>query len=107
MTKISILYPNRHDSRFDLDYYLNVHMPRSIECLSSAPGFRSVSVESGNSGVYPGTEPAFIATCHYEFDSYDSFVAAFTPHAEELQGDIPNYTDVESIIQVGEVKIRQ
>ena len=82
-------------------------MPRSIECLSRAPGFRSVSVERGISGAYSGTEPAFIAACYYEFDSYDSFVAAFTPHAGELQGDIPNYTDVEPIIQVNEVKIRR
>jgi len=28
MIKISILYPNT--GRFDMDYYLNTHMPRSI-----------------------------------------------------------------------------
>jgi hypothetical protein len=32
-------------------------------------------------------------------------MAAFLPHAAELQGDIPNYTDVESIIQVSDVLI--
>ena len=27
------------------------------------------------------------------------------PHAAELQGDMPNYTDIEAIIQVSEVAI--
>lgn len=51
MVKISILYPNTPGSRFDVEYYVNKHMPRAIE----------------------------------------------------LQGDIPNYTDVSALIQVNEV----
>lgn len=30
MIKISILYPNRKGNRFDMNYYLNIHMPMSI-----------------------------------------------------------------------------
>ncbi len=37
MIKISILYPNKKGSRFDMDYYLNTHMPMSIGRLSEAP----------------------------------------------------------------------
>ena len=107
MAKISIHYPYSADGRFDLDYYLKVHMPLSIQRLGSAEGFRSVSVERGVSGPYPDTKPAFVAVCHFEFDSYDAFVSAFTPHAEELQGDMSNYTDIEPIIQVNEVKLQR
>jgi hypothetical protein len=32
-------------------------------------------------------------------------MAAFGPHAEELQGDIANYTDIEPTIQISEVQI--
>jgi hypothetical protein len=32
-------------------------------------------------------------------------MAAFSPHAEELQGDIVNYTNIEPIIQINEVEI--
>jgi hypothetical protein len=32
-------------------------------------------------------------------------MAAFTPHAAALQGDIPNYTDVTPTIQFNEVLI--
>lgn len=38
MVKISILYPNQSDARFDFDYYTEQHMPRSIELLSKHAG---------------------------------------------------------------------
>jgi len=105
MIKISILYPNDKGSRFDLRYYVETHMPRSIALLSAHPGFKSVSVEHGLGGAMPGTNAAYIAMCHYQFDSIESFMAAFTPHAAELQGDMPNYTDIEPVIQFNEVLI--
>ncbi|HSM97450.1 MAG TPA: EthD family reductase [Gallionella sp.] len=103
MIKISILYPNT--GRFDMDYYLNTHMPRSIALLSAAKGYRGVSVERGAGGAAPGTLAPFVAMCHYAYDSVEDFMAAFLPHAAELQGDIANYTDVEPVIQFNEVAI--
>jgi uncharacterized protein (TIGR02118 family) len=41
--------------------------------------------------------------CHLLFNSIEDFIAAFTPHAEVLQGDIANYTDIEPVIQFNEV----
>ncbi len=105
MIKISILYPNNKGARFDLRYYIDKHMPMSIELLSAHPGFRGVSVEHGLGGAVPGTDAAFIAMCHFLFDSAENFMAAFMPHAAALQGDMPNYTDIEPVIQVNEVLI--
>jgi uncharacterized protein (TIGR02118 family) len=107
MTKISILYPNREGSTFDMNYYLHTHMPMSIERLRSAKGFRGASVERGVSGAVPGSAPAYVAMCHFLFDSVGDFLTAFTPHASVLQGDMANYTDVEPTIQVNEVAIAQ
>lgn len=103
MVKISILYPNT--GRFDMDYYLDKHMPRSIELLSAGKGYRDVSVERGLGGASPGSAPSYVAMCHYLFDSVDDFMAAFLPHAAELKSDMPNYTDIETVIQVSEVVI--
>jgi uncharacterized protein (TIGR02118 family) len=103
MIKISILYPNT--GKFDMDYYLNKHMQRSIELLSNGKGYRGVSVERGLGGAAPGSAPTYVAMCHYLFDTADDFMAAFLPHAAELQGDMPNYTDIETSIQISEVAI--
>ena len=105
MVKISILYPNTKASRFDMNYYLQTHMPASIERLSAQQGFKGVSVERGLGGDSPGSEPTYVAMCHYLFDSLDDFLSAFTPYSEFLQGDIPQYTDVKPVIQVSAVEI--
>lgn len=105
MIKVNILYPNHEGTRFDLDYYCNVHMPMSIRLLGEA--LKGVTVESGLSGTTPGSKPTYIALCHLRFESVDSFLAAFLPHAGELQGDIPKFTNVEPIIQFSEEQIFQ
>ncbi|MFO0775274.1 MAG: EthD family reductase [Nitrospiraceae bacterium] len=107
MTRISILYPNTPGSRFDLSYYIDTHMPMSIRLLSAHPEFKGVSVEHGLGGAVPGAAPAYIAMCHFLFTSIDDFLAAFMPHAATLQGDMPNYTDIEPVIQFNNVLILQ
>jgi conserved hypothetical protein len=105
MIKVVILYPNKEGARFDMRYYIEKHMPNSIALLSSHPGFRSVSVERGVGGAAPGSQAEYVAMCEYGFNSVEEFLEAFMPHAEELQGDIPNYTDVEPVIQFNELLI--
>jgi uncharacterized protein (TIGR02118 family) len=105
MIKVSMLYPNKPDGRFDMDYYLNKHMPMSIDLLSAAKGYQGVSVERGIGGGTPDAPPPYVAICHYLFESVELFVDAFMPNAAVLQGDIPNYTNIETIIQFSEVAI--
>jgi uncharacterized protein (TIGR02118 family) len=105
MIKITILYPNNKDAHFDFDYYLNTHMPLSIKLLSAHPEFKGVSVEKGISGAMPDSQPNYCAMCHFLFTSAADFMAAFMPHAETLQNDMVNYTDIVSLIQINEVLI--
>ena len=80
-------------------------MPLAIQLLSAHPGYNGVSVERGIGGGVPGTAATYVAMCHFLFDSAESFSAAFAPNAAQLQGDIPNYTDAEPVIQISEVLI--
>jgi len=105
MFNISSIYPKKEDYSFDFDYYLNKHMPISIEFLSKAKGFKGVSVERGIAIEEPKMETSYVAMCHYYFDTLENFMAAFMPHAEKLQGDIANYTNIEPIIQISQVEI--
>ncbi|MGY6275259.1 EthD family reductase [Methylomonas sp. MgM2] len=105
MIKISILYPNKPDARFDLQYYLETHIPMALEIFSAHPGYKGVSIDRGLAGAIPGTEAAYAVMCHFLFDSVEDFMAAFMPHAEKLQGDMANYTDIEPVIQISDVLI--
>jgi len=105
MIKVSILYPNKEGSKFDLNYYCDKHMPMSIRKLGAA--LKGVTVEYGLSGGFPGSKPPYHVLAHLLFVSAEAFYAAFIPHAEELQSDITNYTDVEPLIQISEAVIRE
>jgi uncharacterized protein (TIGR02118 family) len=103
MVTVSILYPRSDGARFDFDYYVGTHMPMSIRLLGDA--MTAVSVERGVSLVELGSAPAFVAATHFTCASREAFEAAFLPHAEALQGDMPNYTDIVPIIQFNDVAL--
>ena len=86
MVKITILYPNKTGSRFDVEYYLNTHMPMSSRLLGAA--VKAVTVEIGRPG--PGGEAApFAAICGITCETVEDFVGAFTPVAGELPSLVP------------------
>lgn len=78
-------------------------MPLSINKFGDA--LKGVSVDYGINGGMPGTKPPYVAMAHFVFDSVGAFAEAFKPHAEILQGDLKNFTDIEPVYQISEVKI--
>jgi uncharacterized protein (TIGR02118 family) len=105
MIKVTFLYPNTPGSRFDADYYINVHMPMAIRLLE--PALKGVSAEIGVSAAMPDQAPTYAAVAAFTFDSVQAFTDAVMPHYVELQNDIHNYTDVEPIVQIGEIRISE
>jgi uncharacterized protein (TIGR02118 family) len=98
MIKVIVVYPKKAGSRFDADYYLNVHMPMTAKLLG--PAMKAVTAEIGISGGAPGEPPAFAAVAGFTCESVETFMQAFMPVVDQLQGDIPNYTDIEPVIQI-------
>jgi uncharacterized protein (TIGR02118 family) len=103
MIKVSVLYPYSGGSKFDMGYYVRKHMPMVRQKLGTA--CKGVSVDQGLAGGAPGTQPTYIAMGHLLFDSAEAFQAAFSPHAAEIMADIPNYTAIQPIIQISDVKM--
>jgi uncharacterized protein (TIGR02118 family) len=103
MIKVSVMYPARPGARFDHDYYRDRHMPlvaarMGAHCLK-------YTVDKGLAGGAPGTPPTYVAMCHIYAESLESFDAGFGPHAKEILGDIPNYTDLQPLLQFSEVVV--
>jgi uncharacterized protein (TIGR02118 family) len=102
MIKVSVFYPNKAGSRFDIDYYCNKHMPMVKTALGAA--CRRADIDQGLGGPTLGSQATYVAMCHLYFDSVEAFQNAFGPHSDTIMRDIPNYTDVQPIIQVSDVK---
>jgi uncharacterized protein (TIGR02118 family) len=101
--KVSILYPNKPGTHFDMNYYVTKHMPLAMRLLSK--GLKKTEVDAGLHGTTPREPPAFHGGCQFYFDTVDAFLAVWGPAAAELTADIPKYTDVAPMIQFNEVKI--
>jgi uncharacterized protein (TIGR02118 family) len=103
MIKVGVFYPQSAGAKFDMTYYLTKHIPMVKQKLGAA--CKGVAVEQGVGGGAPGAPPAFVCMAHLLFDSAEAFQAAFAPHATAIMGDIPNYTKIEPVIQVSDVKM--
>ena len=102
MIKVSVLYPHSEGKKFDMKYYCEKHMPMVRQKLGSA--CKSIAVEQGVAGGAPGAPPTYVAMGHIYCESAEAFQTAFGPHAAEIMADIPNYTPIQPIIQISEVK---
>ncbi len=103
MIRVSVLYPNQPGARFDWAYYLGTHVPMVAKKFGAAA--RSTSIEQGLGGGVPGSPAPYVAAAHFTFDSVPAFEAAFGPHAAEILADIPKYTSIEPVVQIGEIKV--
>ena len=103
MIKVSVMYPNNPGSHFNHEYYRVTHMP--LVKARMADKLKYYTVDKGLGGGTPGEPATYAAMGHLFCDSVEAFQAGFGPHAEEILGDIPNYTDITPVIQISEVVV--
>jgi uncharacterized protein (TIGR02118 family) len=104
MIKVTAMYPNTPGARFNHEYFRDTHMPLVKARLGA--NCLTYTIDKGLSGNAPGTSAAFVAMSHIFCESLESLAIAFTPHADELRGDIANFTDVTPTVQISEVVVR-
>jgi uncharacterized protein (TIGR02118 family) len=105
MIKVSVMYPNGPDARFDEAYYRDRHMPMVKELMGEHCKFYTVdkALAAGQSDA----NAPYIAMGHLFCESVDAFQAGFGPHTQQIMGDIPNYTNQKPVIQISEVLVGQ
>ncbi len=101
MVKITILYPNGEGKTFDMDYYSNKHMPMCANLFGSS--LKSLQIDKGIAGRTPDEPLPYLAIGYFYFDSLSDYQNAFGPNAEQILGDIPNYTNIQPVVQISEV----
>jgi uncharacterized protein (TIGR02118 family) len=103
MVKVTIFYPNEEGKKFDMNYYLASHIPLVQKLLGAA--CTNVAVDQGIAGGTPGSKAPYVAIGHLFFNTVEDFISSFTPNANAIMSDIPNYTDVNPIVQVNEIRL--
>jgi uncharacterized protein (TIGR02118 family) len=103
MITVNVLYPNKDDAKFDMDYYLASHIPMLKRVLGSA--LKGCVVEQGLGGREPGTKAEFAVLCHLRFDSVESYQQAMGPVADQVRDDVANYASEAPIVQLSDVRV--
>jgi uncharacterized protein (TIGR02118 family) len=97
------MYPNGPGVRFDHEYYRDKHMPLIKRRMGAA--LKYYTVDKGLSGATPDAPATYVGACHLLCESLETYHSAFDPHAEELSGDIRNFSKVTPVIQISEVVV--
>jgi uncharacterized protein (TIGR02118 family) len=103
MVKISVLYPNQPGVRFDEQYYMTSHMALVGRLLG--PVLKGAGVDKGM--ATPEGPAPYLFIAHLCFESMEAMQSAMDAHGAVLMADIPNYTDIQPVIQVSDVVIAQ
>ena len=101
MIKATVFYP-AGDGRFDMDYYLNSHIPFA-EKLLKPYGLLKVEVDKGMAGGGPGEAAPFVAMAHMIFNSIEDFMKGTQAHDPDLAADLKNFSDLKPFFQISEI----
>ncbi len=99
--KIMIMYPNEEGKNFDMEYYTAKHMPMVAQLFGEP--LRAYTIDKGISGRTADDPTPFVAIGVFYFDQLSDYENAFGSNAEKILNDIPNYTNIQPMVQIGEV----
>jgi len=101
MIKVTLLYPNSDGKTFDMDYYSNKHMPMVASLLGDS--LKLLAIDKGIAGGTPDEPIPYLAIGYLYFDKLSAYQNSFGPNAEKIISDIPNYTNIQPIVQISEI----
>lgn len=99
--KVTILYANGPDKTFNMEYYEQNHMPMVADLMGDA--MNSWAIDKGIASNVPDQPAPYVAIGYLYFDSLAVYQEAFGPNAAQIVGDIPNYTNIQPVVQISEV----
>jgi uncharacterized protein (TIGR02118 family) len=101
MIRVNVMYPHREGGRFDVEYYAKQHMPMAREAFQGH-GLVDIRVDKGFVGPKPKSPPIYVCIGTLTFESMAGYKEAFREHGAQLFADLPNFTDIEPVVQVNE-----
>ena len=102
MFKVSILYPNKEGTHFNMDYYVRTHMPL-VQSRLNPMGLKGIGIERGVNGGSAGSPAPYHCMGHLLFDTLDAYQTGMKTHGMELAGDIRNFTNTAPVFQISEI----
>ena len=103
MIRVTVLFPKTRNSHFDMDYYLSKHVPMTRARLQSLGFPVEAEVDEGLGTVTPGEPTPYAAIGYLLFEKMEDLQNGLATHGAEIMADIPNFTNVQPQIQIGNI----
>ena len=104
MVVVTVLYPKTETSHFDFDYYAAKHIPL-VQARWGGMGLVDAEFLRGT-GTLDGSALGYAFIAKLTFSSVEAVQAALEAHGAEIMGDIPNFSNVQPVIQLNEPLVR-
>jgi uncharacterized protein (TIGR02118 family) len=98
---MAVLYPNEPGKKFDMDYYLNKHIPMVNDTLCNL-GLVRTEVDKGIASLDPGSPPPFVAICYMYFENIEAMQNSMS-NSGDLMSDLPNFSEIQPQVQISEI----
>ncbi len=102
MIRLSVLYPKTSNGTFNMDYYLNKHVPMVVSRLTPM-GLVKGEIEEGMSSFPPDLPAPYAVVGSLVFERIEDLQRGFAEHGAEIMGDLPNFTNIQPVIQVSRI----
>jgi uncharacterized protein (TIGR02118 family) len=102
MFKVTVLYPNGEGKTFDMDYYEKKHMPMVAGFLGS--NLKFYEIDRGISGRTANDKVPFLAVGYFYINDVAEYNKAIGQNREAVVNDFKNYTNIQPVVQVSEVR---
>ncbi|HMQ48082.1 MAG TPA: EthD family reductase [Saprospiraceae bacterium] len=100
--KVTILYPNGEGKTFDMDYYERKHMPMVSGFLGE--NLKFYEIDEGIAGRTPNEKVPYLAVGYFYVSDVAEYNKAIGQNRDAVISDIKNYTNIQPIILISEVK---
>ena len=100
--KVAILYPSGEGKTFDMSYYEKTHMPLVAGFLGK--NLKFYEIDKGVGGRTPNDTAPFVAVGYFYCYDVAEYNKAIGQNLEAIRGDIKNYTNIQPIVQISEIK---
>jgi len=100
--KVAILYPNGEGKTFDMDYYESKHMPMVAGLLGK--NLKFYEIDKGIAGRTPNEKVPYLAVGYFYVKDVAEYNKAIGQNRDAVINDIKNYTNIQPVIQISEVR---
>jgi uncharacterized protein (TIGR02118 family) len=100
--KVAILYPNGEGKTFDMAYYESKHMPMVAGFLGS--NLKFYEIDKGIAGRTPNDKVPYLAVGYFYVKDIAEYNKAIGQNRDAVVNDIKNYTNIQPVVQISEVR---